>query len=214
MQGVTGTYTHLKNTLWGSRDYFQKRSSPEKVFPFPTFFEQQLRAEWESPPITRRPPATIRKLYSLPKFTEDFLKVPIVDTPILAMQSSGLLSEDGQGSIRDSWDKRIEQDLCQVYDFSSLAIGSMATTSIVARASIVWTKKLLNLIPQVDSRLQEGLSRLLKANAFIADSTLDNTSIYLQVNCHRRSRPFGTVVKSMAGGRQVKTNCRSISIYW
>lgn len=68
----------------------------------------------------------------------------------------------------------IEQDLRQVYDASSMSIGGNATASIVARASIVWTKKLLDLIPQADSRLQEGLSRILKANAFLVDATLDS----------------------------------------
>lgn len=53
--GATGAYTHPQNPLWGSRDYFPNRSVLEKVFPFP-IFEQQLRAEWEMPATTRRPP--------------------------------------------------------------------------------------------------------------------------------------------------------------
>lgn len=177
------------NTKWGCRDYFPKRTSQEKVFPFPIFFEEQLRAEWENPAVSRHPPPSIRKLYSLPKFTEDFLKVPMVDAPILSIQSSGLVSADGQGSIRDNWDKRIDQDLKRVYQTSASTIGANATASIVARASIVWTKKLLDLIPQTDSRLQEGLSRILKANAFIADATLDSlvfTSRTMAASIHAR----------------------------
>lgn len=52
---VKGKYTHPGNTKWGNEDYFPKRLSTEKVFPFPIFFEEQLRAEWETPATTRRP---------------------------------------------------------------------------------------------------------------------------------------------------------------
>lgn len=171
---VKGKYTHPGNTKWGSKDYFPKRLSTEKVFPFPIFFEEQLRAEWETPATTRRPPPSVKKLYALPKFTNDFLKVPVAEAPILDIQSSGLLSQDGLGSIKDSWDKRIEHSLCRTYDASSLSVGASATASIVARASIVWIKKLIDLIPPDDSRVQEGLSRILKANSFVALATLDS----------------------------------------
>lgn len=188
-QKAKGAYVHPNNMLWGSGDYFPKRKTSQKVFPFPIFFEEQLRAAWETPATYRRPPPAIRKLYALPKFTEDFLKVPKIDAPILDIQSSGLLSEDGQGSIRDGWDKHLDQDLKRVYETSASTIGSSATASIVARASIVWTKKLLDLIPQSDSRLQEGLNRLLKANAFVADATLDSlvfTSRSMAASVHAR----------------------------
>lgn len=105
-----------------------------KVFPFPVFFEQQLQAEWESPAMTRRPLAMVRKLYLLPKFMDDFLKVPLVDAPILAILSTGLLTEDGQGSIRNTWDKKIDQDLKRSHESSPLAIYTSVMASIVARA--------------------------------------------------------------------------------
>lgn len=84
-EGTSNPLIHPNNTLWGSRDYFPKKSSTEMVFPFPIFFKQQLKTEWETPAMTRRPPPSIRKLYSLPRFTNDFLKVPPVDAPILAL---------------------------------------------------------------------------------------------------------------------------------
>lgn len=107
-EGTTGTYRHPKNTLWGSRDYFPIWSLVEKVFPFPIFFEQQLRTEWEAPATPRRSLASVRKPYSLPKFTDDFLKVSVVDAPVLAIQSTGLFTEDGQGTIKAVWDRKIE----------------------------------------------------------------------------------------------------------
>lgn len=161
--GTSRSNVHPKNTLWGSGNYFPKKTSMEKVFSFPIFFEQQLRAEWESPAITKRSLPSVRKLYSLPKFTDDFLKVPPMDAPIVDLQSSGLLLQDGQGSIRDTWDKEIKQDLRGAYEASALAIKSTATASIAARATIVWGKKLLDLFPQMDSCLLEGPSRILEA---------------------------------------------------
>lgn len=105
------------------------------------------------------------------------------------MQSSCLVSQDGHDSLRDNWDRRVEQDLRRVYDTASMTIRSSAAASIVARASIVWTKKLLDLIPQSDSRLQEGLSRLLNATSFLADATLDSlvfTSRSMAASVHAR----------------------------
>lgn len=145
--GAAGSYTHPKNTLWGSSDYFPKRATMEKVLPFPIFFEQQLCAEWEAPATPRRSPAVIRKLYLLPKFTDDFLKVPVADAPILDLQSSGLLNEDGQGTIRDPKDWKIEYDLRRAYNSSAMAVRASSSASIVARAMIVWAKKLLDLFP-------------------------------------------------------------------
>lgn len=183
-------YQQLLTKCLSSLDLKDKtRSSSGKVFPFPIFFEQQLRAEWETPAMYKRPPAKVRKLYSLPKFTEDFLKVPPVDAPILAIQSSGLLTQDGQGSLRDSWDKKIDLDLRHAYESSALAIGSTATASIVARAAIAWGRKLMDLLPHADSRIREGLSRLIMANSFIADATLDNlvfTSRSMAAGVHAR----------------------------
>lgn len=52
--------THPNNTLWGSGDYFPKRKSSQKVFPFPIFFEEQLKNEWETPATRKCPPAVVK----------------------------------------------------------------------------------------------------------------------------------------------------------
>lgn len=132
----------------------------------------------------------MRKFYTLPKFTDDFLKVLVVDAPILDIQSSGLLSADGQGAIRDAWDRKIDYDLRRSYESSALAVKASSSASIVARATVVWAKKLLTLVPQTDTKVLEGLSRTVKANSFIADATLDtltfsSRSIAAEVHTHR-----------------------------
>lgn len=56
---------------------------------------------------------------------------------MLALQSSGLLVEDGQASIHDAWDKKIEIVLRHSHEAMTLVIKACATASIVKRASIV-----------------------------------------------------------------------------
>lgn len=167
-----------------------------------------MRAEWEFPATTRRTPPSIKRLYSLPKFTNDFLTAPLIDAPVLAIQSPGLVSQDGRGTLKDTWDRKMEQDLQRAYETSALAIAADSTASIVARASIVWIKKLLDLIPENDSRLEEGLSRLLKANSFLADATLDSlvfTSRSMAAGVHARRSLWLRAWPADAKSKQIVT---------
>lgn len=118
----------------GQRGLFSKMILNGKVLPFPYLFRT---TEWEAPAVSRRSPAAVRKLYSLPKFTNNFLKAPLVDAPILVLQSMGLLTEDGLRMLKDTWDRKVEHDLRRVYESSAMAIRTTSTASIVARAAIV-----------------------------------------------------------------------------
>lgn len=143
------------------------------MFPFPIFFEHQLRTEWAKPAANLQSPTLVKKLYNLPDFTNKMLQVPLVDAPVLAIQLMGLLSEDGQGSIWDLWDKVIEIALRHSHEATALAIKACAMASIVARASIVWGGKMVELLPAKETRLLELGSRILKTSAFLADASLD-----------------------------------------
>lgn len=66
-----------RNKYWGSADYFPQDSSVEKVFPFPVFFEKQLKAEWADPTANRQCSGAIKKLYNLPAFANKMLQVPL-----------------------------------------------------------------------------------------------------------------------------------------
>lgn len=63
--------------------------------------------------------------------------------------------------------------LRQCHEATAMAIKACATASVVSRASIVWGKKMLELLPDSETRLREGASRILKASSFMADATLD-----------------------------------------
>lgn len=129
--------TDPKNIIKGSGEFFPFQASNPKVFPFPIFFRCQPKAEWNKPASNKQYPTSVRCLYNLPNSTNDFLAVPLVDATVLALQSSGLLAEDGQGSIRDAWDKRIEITLRHSHEVTALVIKECATASIATRASIV-----------------------------------------------------------------------------
>lgn len=85
-----------------AESFFPKGTlSSEKVFPFPIFFEKQPKGEWKKLANSRQCPQPVKKLYNLLPFANEMQQTPLVDAPVLAIQSSGLLSEDGHGSIRD-----------------------------------------------------------------------------------------------------------------
>lgn len=85
-----------QNIIKGRGDTFLAQSNNPKVFPLPIFFERQLKAEWKKPAMNKQCPSAVKCLYKLPEFTNDFLATPLVDAPVLDLQSSGLLSEGGQ----------------------------------------------------------------------------------------------------------------------
>lgn len=107
----------------------------EKVFPFLIFFKQQLKAEWAKPTANKQFPTFVRKLYELPSFVNYMLQVPLVDAPVVALQGLGLLSEDGQGAVRDNLDKRIDTALRWAHEATAVVIRASSTASLVSRVA-------------------------------------------------------------------------------
>lgn len=50
----------------------------------------------------------VKKLYVVPCYVNEILQIPLVDMPVTALQSFGLLSEDGQGMVYDLLDRKAE----------------------------------------------------------------------------------------------------------
>lgn len=67
-------------------------------------------------------------------------KVPLVDAPIAALQSSSLLAEDGQGyvCVGNHWGKLMEAALWRNRDTTAMSIKVYAVSSLVSRLAIVW----------------------------------------------------------------------------
>lgn len=121
----------------GSKECFPPYSTSEKKFPLLSFFERRLKAEWEKPTSNKQFPAFVKRLYDLPTFANKMLQVLVVDAPIMTLQSPGLLSEDGQGSVQDNLDKRIDTAFKRTHEAVAMAFKASSTASLVSRAAIV-----------------------------------------------------------------------------
>uniref|UniRef100_A0ACB8G340 Uncharacterized protein n=1 Tax=Sphaerodactylus townsendi TaxID=933632 RepID=A0ACB8G340_9SAUR len=150
----------------GDGKYFPSDAHSKKVFPFPEYFETQVTNEWDKPAANRRCPNFLRKLYALPAYANDILQVPIIDGPVAALQSTGAVSKDGRGQIKDLQDRRADQLCRRSHEAMAMVIRASATASIVCRASIAWAKKVLELLPETETRSIEGVNRMLRDKPF------------------------------------------------
>lgn len=94
-----------------------------------------------------------------------------MDAPVAALQSAGLLLEDGHGNIRNNLDRRAEFALKKAHE-AVMSIKNSA--SIVSRAAIEWLRKLIQLLPEDSCCLLEGANRVLNTISFTSDATLDS----------------------------------------
>lgn len=119
-----------------------------KGVPFPKFFKRHLNPEWAKPASNKQFSPFFKKLYELPTFASEMLQVPLVDAPVLTLQSTGLLAEDGQGYMHNHWDKRLEAALGRNHEATTMAIKACAIVSIGSRAVIIWGRKTEQLSSQ------------------------------------------------------------------
>uniref|UniRef100_A0ACB8FVY1 Uncharacterized protein n=1 Tax=Sphaerodactylus townsendi TaxID=933632 RepID=A0ACB8FVY1_9SAUR len=190
----------------GDGEFFPSNPNAKKVFPFPEYFETQVINQWEKPAANKRCPNFLRKLYDLPVYANNILQVPIIDGPVAALQSSGLVSKDGRGQIKDFQDRRSEQFCKRTHEAAAMAIRASATASIVSRASIVWARKVLELLPPTETKAIEGVNRMLKAASFAADATLDS------VTFSARSMASAVATRRLLWLRAWQTDWRSKSM--
>uniref|UniRef100_A0ACB8EQP2 Uncharacterized protein n=1 Tax=Sphaerodactylus townsendi TaxID=933632 RepID=A0ACB8EQP2_9SAUR len=54
--------TELLSTDVGDQEFFPQDTPKEKGFPFPEYFESQLKAEWAKPTVNRQVPCFLKKL--------------------------------------------------------------------------------------------------------------------------------------------------------
>lgn len=126
------------------------------------------------PLANRRCPGPIRHLYAISSYANEFFQVPVIDAPVAALQTGGLLAGDGHGSIKDPVDRKADFTFKKAHETAILSIKAVASTSIVSRAAIVWMRKLIQLIPEGDHCALEGANRVLKAVSFASDATVDS----------------------------------------
>lgn len=112
------------------------------------------------------------KLYLLPTYPNEFLQVQPVDTPVVELQSYGQLSKDGQGAVRYSGQE--SKDGLKVSPWSHHH-GHQGIDHCLHfnRAAIVWMQTNYSVLPSGEWQTSKGANRVLKANAFSEDATLD-----------------------------------------
>ncbi|KAL8169593.1 UNVERIFIED_CONTAM: hypothetical protein K2H54_053345 [Gekko kuhli] len=70
------------------------------------FFEDAMKAEWALLGRGNSLPSIAKKFYTLPEDTIEDLKVPLVDAPVVALQSGAVLLKDEENALNDSVDKK------------------------------------------------------------------------------------------------------------
>lgn len=106
-----GGNTGSKQERWrpmGKTEFFPSLQPTDQALPFPAFFETQVKAEWNRPLANKRCPTHIKRLYSLSSYANEFFQVPVIDAPVAALQTGGLLAEDGHGYLKDPVDKKAD----------------------------------------------------------------------------------------------------------
>uniref|UniRef100_A0ACB8F8C5 Uncharacterized protein n=1 Tax=Sphaerodactylus townsendi TaxID=933632 RepID=A0ACB8F8C5_9SAUR len=112
----------------------------------------------------------VKKLYDLPTYVNNILKVPLLDTPMVALQLPG-------SAIKDSLDQRSNLTLCKAHEAIAMSIRATTTTSLVSKVAIERSHKIFQLLSEDNCHLHKGTAQLLKGSAFSADATLDAVTI-------------------------------------
>ncbi|KAL8213096.1 UNVERIFIED_CONTAM: hypothetical protein K2H54_060713 [Gekko kuhli] len=142
-------------------------------FAFPEFFEKQLKDEWAIPLAHRLNFVHMKKLYPFSDSALDFLKVPLVDAPVIGTVLGQVFSVDGGGSLKSVTDRNSELALCRTHEALALSVRASMATSLVARASILWTHRLLTESSAISKKHKDCLQMIEQASTFVADASLD-----------------------------------------
>lgn len=78
-----------------SRIIFPRGPPKPSVVPFPDQIHRVLDREWENPFQSRHPTRVLHKLYTLQEEVMKKRKVPLFDSPIVALSSPSTLSSEG-----------------------------------------------------------------------------------------------------------------------
>lgn len=79
-----------------------------------------------------------------------------MDAPVAALQSPGVFSEDGRGSMKDNLDKRIDTILRRAHEATSLDNQSFGYCLNCLQLLIVWMHRLIQLFPENEWGLIES----------------------------------------------------------
>ncbi|XP_053138354.1 uncharacterized protein LOC128339002 [Hemicordylus capensis] len=153
---------------------FPRPQPRELPLPMPAYFSEAIKAEWAAPSVPKKPTSSATRFYTFQQEPSSLLQTPTTDTHISQLSSGSLVPRDGEGFLKDASDKKAEFSFRRVHDNSSLATRSSAVASMTARASLLWINDLLDQTPPEAVRLRQQLLKLQRAQALIADTSLDS----------------------------------------
>nr|XP_028580045.1 uncharacterized protein LOC114594478 [Podarcis muralis] len=139
----------------------------------PSLLKLIVKAELDAPMHLKRTNGLVNKLYSLEPEFMALKKSPFVDPPLLHLSSRHLAPKDKDAQMHDITDRRIEFALREVHEATSFSLRASCIASSCAHACVVWLEDLLHNPPQDVVRHHQILSKLIKAQACMADATVD-----------------------------------------
>ena len=132
----------------GHEEFFPSSTPQQTRFPMPQFFADKIRAEWKSPLGYKQSSSLVKNNYRLMDPSEEMLQIPKIDAPIAALQSHGLVTQDGDGTLKDPMDKNKQTNkkktkqtaLRRAHEAMATTTRAAIATSILSRALIVWAE--------------------------------------------------------------------------
>ncbi|KAL8179096.1 UNVERIFIED_CONTAM: hypothetical protein K2H54_059636 [Gekko kuhli] len=85
---------------------FKKPVKVQTFSSFPDYFEDVIQEEWANPGGGTSLLSLARRFYSLPDNTMEDLKVPLIDTPMVALHSGAVMPKDGENALKDAFDRK------------------------------------------------------------------------------------------------------------
>ncbi|XP_053109124.1 uncharacterized protein LOC128326401 [Hemicordylus capensis] len=132
-----------------------------------------MLAEWGVPVASKPALHFPKKLYALPPEIMSMLAIPVVDAPVAQLVTGALVNKEGEEFLKSPEEKKTDHLLRKGHEASATVIRAASTNSIFVRATILWTKELAKLVPPENTKLRQGLNKIARASALMADSSLD-----------------------------------------
>ncbi|XP_013909106.1 PREDICTED: ubiquitin carboxyl-terminal hydrolase 7-like [Thamnophis sirtalis] len=139
---------------------FSATATNKEEIPAPPLFLEVLTDQWARPSNFSAPGSNDCRHYNVEQTFAQAIQLPAFDTPVAALVSaSPVVSGDAVDKMKPE-DKRAELTLRKTFNATAWAIKSVASASYFNRATVMWLKKLQELIPIQDERIHQDLFKL------------------------------------------------------
>lgn len=103
-----------------------------------------------------------RKIYTAEQDLEDLLQIPSVDAPLATLVSVAILPSDTAEGFKAE-DRKAELSARKSHQAAAWAIRSATAASFFTRTSLIWLCQMQTRVAPEDTRLQQGISKLMAA---------------------------------------------------